>query len=94
MHKAKDKEYRAHGQKEIMYDYGPKSTPISQGLVEDINEMHDYGRSSTPIPQGLVYDINVPHAFGLRESKPNGMHTYGRNSAPICDLTMDRARGW
>ena len=37
MHKAKDKGHRAHGQKEIMHAYGPKSTPIAQGLVEDIN---------------------------------------------------------
>ena len=66
MHKAKDKGHRAHGQKEIMHAYGPKSTPIAQGLVEDINAMHAYGRSSAPIAQGLVYDINAPHAFGLR----------------------------
>ena len=56
MHKAKDKGHRAHGQKEIMQAYGPKSTPIAQGLVEDINAMHAYGRSSSPIAQGLVYD--------------------------------------
>ena len=71
MHKTKDKGHRAHGQKEIMHAYGSKSTPIAQGLVEDINAMHAYGRSSAPIAQGLVYDINAPHAFGLRESKPN-----------------------
>jgi len=51
MHKAKDKEYRAHGQKEIMYYYGPKSTPIVQGMVEDINAIHVYGRNSVPIVQ-------------------------------------------
>jgi len=66
-----DNGHRAHGQKEIMHAYGPKSTPIAQGLVEDINAMHAYGRSSAPIAQGLVYDINAPHAFGLRDSKPN-----------------------
>jgi len=69
IHKAKDKGHRAHGQKEMMHAYGPKSTPIDQDLVEDINAMHDYGRSSAPIAQGLVYDINAPHAFGLRESQ-------------------------
>jgi len=72
-----------NGQKEIMHDYGPKSTPIPQELVYDINAMHAYGRSSAPITQGLVYDINAPHASGLRESKPNAMHAYGRSSAPI-----------
>jgi len=69
MHKARDKEHRAHGQKEIMHAYGPKSTPTGQGLVEDINAMHAYGRSSAPIAQGLVYDIKAPHAFGLRDPK-------------------------
>jgi len=83
MHKAKDKGHRAHGQKEIIRAYGLKSTPIAQGLVEDINAMHVYGSSSAPIAQRLVYDINAPHAFGLRESKPNAMHAYGRSSAPI-----------
>jgi len=83
MHKAKDKGHRAHGQKEIMHTYGPKSTPIAQGLVEDINAMHVYGRSSAPIAQELVYDINAPHALELRESKPKAMHAYGRSSAPI-----------
>jgi len=39
MHKAKDVGHRAHGQKGIMHAYGPKSTPIAQGLVEDINAM-------------------------------------------------------
>jgi len=43
MHTAKGKGHRAHGQKEIMHAYGPKSTPIAQGLVEDINAMHAYG---------------------------------------------------
>ena len=79
MHKAKDRGHRAHGQKEIMHVCGPKSTPIAQGLVKDINAMHAYGRSSAPIAQGLLYDINAPHAFGLRESKPNAMHAYGRS---------------
>ena len=74
MHKDKDKGHRAHGQKEIIHAYGPKSTPITQGLVEDIDAMYAYGRSSAPIAQGLLYDINAPHAFGLRESKPNAMH--------------------
>jgi len=83
MHKIKDTGHRANGQKEIMHAYGPKSTPIAQGLVENINAMHAYGRSSAPIAQGLVYDINAPHAFGLRDSKPNAMHAYGRSSAPI-----------
>jgi len=45
MHKTKDRGYRAHGQKEIMYAYGPKPTPIAQGLVEDINAMLAYGRT-------------------------------------------------
>jgi len=72
-----------NGQKEIMHAYGPKSTPIAQGLVHDINAMHAYGRSSAPIAQGLVYDINAPHAFGVRESKAKAMHAYGRNFAPI-----------
>jgi len=95
MHKAKDKGHRTHGQKEIMHAYWPKSTPIAQGLVEDMNAMHAYRRISAPIAQGLVYDINAPHAFGLRESKPqyiNAPHAfglreskpaYGRSSAPI-----------
>ena len=69
MHKAKEKGHRAHGQNKIMHAYGPKSTPIAQGLVTDINAKHAYGPSSAPIAQGLVYDINAPHAFGLRESK-------------------------
>jgi len=77
MHKTKDKGQRAHGHKEIMHAYGPTSTPIAQGLVEDINTIHAYGRNSAPITQGLVYDINVPHDFGLRELKPNAMHAYG-----------------
>ena len=85
MHKARDKGHSlsAHGQKEIMHVYGQKSTPIDQGLVEDIIAIHAYGSNSAPIDQGLVYDINAPHDFGLRESKPNAMHAYGRNSAPI-----------
>jgi len=83
MHKAKDTGHRAHGRKGIMHAYGLKSTPIAQGLVEDINAMHAYGRNSAPIAQGLVYDINAPHAFGMRESKPNAMHAYRRSSAPI-----------
>ena len=80
MHKARDKGHSlsAHGQKEIMHSYGPKSTPIALGLVEDINAMHAYGRSSAPIAQGLVYDINAPHALGLRESK----RTYRSVSTP------------
>jgi len=69
----------ANGQKEIIHAYGPKSTPITQGLVYDINAMHAYGQNSAPIAQGLVYDINAPHSSGLRESK----HVYGRSSAPI-----------
>jgi len=79
MHEAKDKGHRAHRQKDIMHAYGPKSTPIAQGLVEDINALYAYGRSSAPIAQGLVYDINASHAFGLRESK----RTYGSVSTPI-----------
>jgi len=79
MHKAKEKGYRAHGQNKIMHAYGPKSTPIAQGLVTDINAKHAYGPSSAPIAQGLVYDINAPHAFGLRESK----RTYWSVSTPI-----------
>jgi len=63
----------------IMHVYGPKSTPIAQGLVEDINIKHSYGPRSAPIVQGLVYDINASHAFGLRESK----RTYGFVSTPI-----------
>ena len=74
-----DKGYRAHGQIKIMHAYGPKSTPIAQGLVEDINAKHACGPSSASIAQGLVYDINAPHAFGLRESK----RTYGSVSTPI-----------
>ena len=54
MHKAKDKGYRAHGPKEIIHAYGPKSTFIAQGLVEDVNAIYAYGRSSAPIAQGLV----------------------------------------
>jgi len=79
MHKAKEKGHRAHGQKEIMHAYRPKSTPIAQGLEEDINEMHAFGCSSAPIAQWLVYDINASHAFGLRESK----RTYGSVTTPI-----------
>ena len=79
MHIAKDKGHRAHGQNEILHAYGRESTPIAQGLVEDINATHAHGRSSAPIAQGLVYDINASHAFGLRESK----RTYGSVSTPI-----------
>jgi len=79
MHEAKKKGHRAHGQNKIMHAYGPKSTTIAQGLVEDINAQHAYGPRSAPIAQGLVYDINSPHAFGLRESK----RTYGFVSTPI-----------
>jgi len=96
MHKVRDKGHSlsAHGQKEIMHAYGPKSTPIAQGLVYDINAMHAYGRSSAPIAQGLVYDINAPHASGLRESK----HAYGRSSALIAqglvyDINAPHASG-
>jgi hypothetical protein len=67
------------GKKKIIHACGPKSIPIAQGLVEDINAMHAYGPSSVPIAQGLVYDINASHAFGLRESK----RTYGSVSTPI-----------
>ena len=67
------------GKKKIMHAYGPKSTPIAQGLVEDINAMHIYGRSSVPRAQGLVYEINNPHTFRLRESK----RTYGSVTTPI-----------
>ena len=68
MCKAKDKAHGAHGQKEIMHAYGPKSTPIAQGLVEDINALHAFwlresqrtcGSVSTPIAQGLVEIINA-----------------------------------
>ena len=62
-----------------MHAYRPKSTPIAQGLVEDINAKHAYGPSSAPTAQGLVYDINAPHAFGQKESK----RTYGSVSTPI-----------
>jgi len=79
MHEANGKGQRSHGQKEIMHAYGPKSTPIAQGLVEDINAMHAYGRSSAPIAQGLLYYINVSHVFGLKESK----RTYASVSTPI-----------
>jgi len=80
MNKAReDKGDRAHGQIKIMHAYGPKSTPIAQGLVEDTNAKHAYGPRSAPIAQGLVYDINAPHAFGLRELK----RTYGFVSTPI-----------
>ena len=51
MRKTKDKGHRAHGQKEIMDAYGLTSTPIVQGLVEDINGMYAYGRNSEPIVQ-------------------------------------------
>jgi len=57
MHKAKEKEHRTHGQNKIVYAYGPKSTPIAQGLVEDTNAQHAYRSRSVPIAQGLVYDI-------------------------------------
>jgi len=83
IHKAKDKGHRAHGQKAIKHAYRPKSAPVTQGLVEDINVIHTYGRGSAPMAQGVVHDINAPHAFGLRESKPNAMHAYRRSSAPI-----------
>jgi len=73
------------GKKKIMHAYGPKSTPIAQGLVEDINVKHAYGPSSVPIVQGLVYDINAPHAFGLRESK----RTYGSVSTPIAQVLVE-----
>ena len=56
----------ANGQKEIIHAYGPKSTPITQGLVYDINAMHAYGQNSAPIAQGLVYDINAPHVYRCR----------------------------
>jgi len=79
MHEAKEKGHRAHGQNKIMHAYGPKSTPIAQGLAEDINAKHAYGSRSVPIAQGLVYDINTTHAFGLRESK----RSYGFVSTPI-----------
>jgi len=79
MHKAKEKGQRAHGQNKIIHAYGPKLTPIAQGLVEDINAKYVYGSRSTPIAQGLVYDTNAPHAFRLRESK----RTYGFVSTPI-----------
>ena len=81
MHEAKEKGYRAMGKIKIMHAYGPKSIPIAQGLVEDINVKHAYGPSSVPIlaAHGLVYDINSPHAFGLRESK----RTYWSGSTPI-----------
>jgi len=79
MHKANEKGHRAHGQNKIMHAYGPKSTPIAQGLVEDINAKHAYGPRSAPIAQGLVYDINATHAFGLRELK----RTYGFVLTPI-----------
>ena len=69
---------KEHGQNLIMYVYGLKSTPVGQGLVDDINTKHAYGPSSAPIAQGLVNDINVPHALGLRESK----RTYGSVSTP------------
>ena len=69
MHKAKDNGHRAHGQKEIKHAYGPKSTPIAQGLVDDINAMHAYGWSSAPIAHELVYDINAPHAFWAERKK-------------------------
>jgi len=62
-----------------MHAYGLKSTPIAQGLVDDINAKHAYGPSSAPKAQGLVYDIHAPHALGLRESK----RTYGSVSTPI-----------
>jgi len=78
MHKAKEKGHRAHGQNKIMHAYSPKSTPIAQGLVEDINAKHVYGPRSAPIAQGLVYDINAPRAFGLTELK----RTYGFVSTP------------
>ena len=67
------------GKIKIMYAYMPKSIPIAQGLVEDINVKHAYEHSSVPIAQGLVYDLNAPHAFGLRESKC----TYRSVSTPI-----------
>jgi len=79
MHNTKDKRRRAHWQKEILHAYGLKSTPISQGVAEDINAMHACGRCSASIGQGLVYDINAPHTFGLRESK----RTFGSVSTPI-----------
>ena len=71
IHKAKKKGHRAHEQ--IMHAYGPKSTPIAQELVGDINAKHACGPRSAPIAQGLVYNINATHAFGLRELK----RTYG-----------------
>jgi len=73
LHKAKEKGHRAHGQNKIMHAYGPKSTPMAQGLVEDLNAKHAYGPRSAPIAHGLVYDMNAAHAFGLRELK----RTYG-----------------
>jgi len=79
IHKAKEKGHRAHGQNKIMHAYGPKSTPIAQGLVEDINAKHVYGPCSAPIAQGLVYDINATHAFGLKELK----RTCGFVATPI-----------
>jgi len=79
MYEAKEKGHRAHGQNKIMHACGPKSTPIAQGLVEDINAKHAYGPRSAPIAQGLVYDINASHAFGLRKLK----RTYGFVSTPI-----------
>jgi len=82
MHEAKGKGHRAHGPKEIMHVYGPKSTPIAQGLVEDINASHafglreskrTYGSVSTPIPQGLVAIINAKDQTMVMSPKAQGL---------------------
>jgi len=61
-------------------------TPITHGLVIDINVKHAYGPTSTPIAQGLVYDINATNAFGVSESK----RTYGSVSTPIVQGLVEK----
>ena len=91
IYKTKDKAHRAHGQKEIMHAYGPKSTPTAQGLVDDINTMYAYWHNSSFIAQRLLYDINALHSFWLRESK----RTCGSVSTPIAQglVEMINAKG-
>jgi len=73
----------------VKHTYGPRSAPIAQGLVYDINSTHTfglrdlkrtYGFVSTPIAQGLVEIINAKDTKMLMSPKAQGLVTNTHHS--------------
>jgi len=83
---------------------GPRSAPIAQGMVYDINTSHafglreskrTYGLISTPIAQGLVEIINAKDTRMVMSQKAQGLvsNTHHSKTCTVKHGTHDRMSG-